>query len=49
MNRLLKISFDLAISSIVPVLSWFILSIILDKNYVESFKEKFKNFNGQVE
>ncbi len=24
-------------------------SIILDKNYVESFKEKFKNFNGQVE
>ena len=24
-------------------------SIILDKNYVESFKEKFKNFNWQVE
>lgn len=24
-------------------------SIILDKNYVESFKEKFKNFNGPTE
>lgn len=24
-------------------------SIVLDKNYVESFKEKFKNFNGPTE
>lgn len=37
MKRLLKISFDLALSSIVPVLSWFILSIILDKNLINIF------------
>lgn len=37
MKRLLKISFDLALSSIVPVLSWFILSIILDKNLINVF------------
>ena len=34
MRRLLKITFDLALLSFVPVLSWFCLSLILDKNLI---------------
>lgn len=37
MKRLLKISFDLALLSFVPVLSWFCLSLIIDKNLINIF------------
>ena len=37
MKRLLKISFDLALLSFTPVLSWFLLSIIVDKNLINIF------------
>ena len=37
MKRLLKISLDLALLSFVPVLSWFCLSLILDKNLINIF------------
>lgn len=37
MKRLLRISFDLAIFSLVPILSWFMLGIIVDKNLVNVF------------
>lgn len=30
MKRLLRISFDLSLLSFIPVLSWFLLGIILD-------------------
>ena len=37
MKRLLKISFDLALLSFVPILSWFCLSLIIDKNLINIF------------
>lgn len=37
MKRLLRISFDLAIFSLIPILSWFMLGLIVDKNLVNVF------------
>lgn len=37
MKRILKISLDLALLSFVPILSWFVLSLILDKNLINTF------------
>lgn len=37
MQRLLKISFDQALLSLTPILSWFLLSIIVDKNLINVF------------
>lgn len=37
MKRLLKISLDFALLSFIPVLSWFCLSLILDKNLINIF------------
>lgn len=37
MKRLLKISFDLALLSFIPILSWFCLSLIVDKNLINIF------------
>lgn len=37
MKRLLKISFDLALLSFIPILSWFCLSLIIDKNLINIF------------
>lgn len=37
MKRLLRISFDLALLSFIPVISWFCLSLTLDKNLINIF------------
>ena len=37
MKRLLKISLDLALLSFIPIISWFLLSIIIDKNLINIF------------
>lgn len=37
MKRLLKISFDLSLLSFIPILSWFFLGIIVDKNLINIF------------
>lgn len=37
MKRLLKISFDLALLSFIPILSWFCLSLTIDKNLINIF------------
>lgn len=37
MKRLLRVSFDILITSIVPILSWFLLGIILDNNLINIF------------
>lgn len=37
MKRLLKIAFDLALLSFIPVLSWFALSMIIDKDLINIF------------
>ena len=37
MKRLLKISFDLALLSLIPIISWFCLSLIVDKNLINIF------------
>lgn len=37
MQRLLKISFDQALLSLTPILSWFCLSLIVDKNLISVF------------
>lgn len=37
MKRLLKISFDLALLSFIPILSWFCLSLIIDQNLINIF------------
>ena len=34
MKRLLRISFDLSLLSFVPIILWFLLGIIVDKNYL---------------
>lgn len=37
MKRLLKISFDLSLLSLIPILSWFALSLIVDRNLINIF------------
>lgn len=37
MKRLLKISFDQALLSLTPILSWFLLSLLVDKNLISVF------------
>ena len=37
MKRLLKISFDLALLSFIPIISWFLLGILVDKNLINIF------------
>ena len=37
MKRLLKISFNSAFFSFIPILSWFVLSLIVDKNLINVF------------
>lgn len=37
MRRLFRVSFDILITSIVPIVSWLLLGIILDKNLVNIF------------
>lgn len=37
MKRLLRISFDLSLLSFVPIISWFLLGIIIDKNLINIF------------
>lgn len=37
MKRLLKISLDLALLSFIPIMSWFALSILIDKNLINVF------------
>jgi len=36
-KRLLKISFDLSLLSFIPIISWFLLGIIVDKNLINIF------------
>lgn len=37
MKRLLRISFDLSLLSFIPIISWFLLGIIVDKNIINIF------------
>ena len=37
MNRLLRISFDILLTSITPILGWFLLGILVDKNLISIF------------
>lgn len=37
MKRLLKIGFDLSLLSFIPIISWFLLGIIVDKNLINIF------------
>ena len=37
MKRLFRVSFDILITSIVPIISWFLLGIILDSNLINVF------------
>ena len=37
MKRLLRISFDLSLLSFIPIISWFLLGIIIDKNLINIF------------
>lgn len=37
MKRLLRIGFDLSLLSFIPILSWFLLGIIIDKNLINIF------------
>ena len=37
MKKLLRIGFDLSLLSFVPILSWFLLGIIVDKNLINIF------------
>lgn len=37
MKRLLRVGFDTALLSFIPILSWFLLSIIVDKNLINVF------------
>ncbi len=37
MKRLFRVSFDILITSIIPIISWFMLGIILDKNLINIF------------
>ncbi len=37
MKRLFRVSFDILITSIVPIISWFLLGIILDNHLINVF------------
>ena len=37
MNRLFRISFDMLLTSITPILSWFLVGILVDKNLINVF------------
>ena len=37
MKRLLKISFDISLLTFIPIISWFLLGIIVDKNLINIF------------
>ena len=37
MKRLLRISFNSAVFSFIPILSWFALGLIVDKNLINVF------------
>ena len=37
MNRLLRISFDTLLTSLTPILGWFLLGILVDKNLINIF------------
>lgn len=37
MKRLLRVSFDILVTSIVPIISWFLLGIVLDNNLINIF------------
>ena len=37
MNRLLRISFDTLVTSVTPILGWFLLGILVDKNLINIF------------
>lgn len=37
MNRLLRVSFDTLLTSITPILGWFLLGILVDKNLINIF------------
>lgn len=37
MKRLLRISFDLSLLSFIPIISWFLLGLIVDKNLINIF------------
>ena len=37
MNRLLRISFDTLLTSVMPILGWFLLGILVDKNLINIF------------
>ena len=37
MNRLLRISFDTLLTSVTPILGWFLLGILIDKNFINIF------------
>lgn len=37
MKRLLRISFDLSLLSFIPIISWFLLGITVDKNLINIF------------
>lgn len=37
MNRLLRIGFDTLLTSVTPILSWFLLGILVDKNLINVF------------
>ncbi len=37
MNRLLRISFDTLLTSLTPILGWFLLGILVDENLINIF------------
>ena len=37
MNRLLRIGFDTLVTSVTPILGWFLLGILVDKNLINIF------------
>ena len=47
MKRLLKISFDLSLLSFIPIISWFLLGIIVDKNLINIFTLTYANINKE--
>ena len=42
MKRLLKISFDLSLLSFIPIISWLLLGIIVDKNLIKSLEKTYQ-------
>ena len=37
MNRLFRISFDIFLTSVTPILGWFLIGILVDKNLINIF------------